>query len=186
MTSSTGTFGPCVHVERLDGHGVRRKRRVLYAVTSGLVALFVVVGILDGARIVDVFGVDTATVRRAAGTYRLDVRYATVSRPGLATPFEITVRRRGGFDGPVRIAVSTAYLSMWDENGLDPDPAAATADERSVVWEFDPPPRGDTLVVSYDARIEPAAQEGETGFVAVLDRDGFELATVTFRTRVLP
>ena len=41
------------------------------------------------------------------------------------------------------------------------------------------------LSVFYDARIEPAAQSGETGTVAVVD-DGGTVVEVTFRTEVRP
>jgi hypothetical protein len=74
---------------------------------------------------------------------------------------------------------------MWDENGLDPGPAEETADATTTYWTFDPP-AGDTLRISFDARIEPAAQTGERGSVAVLDDDGSPLARVEFETTVLP
>ena len=108
-----------------------------------------------------------------------------MSRPALATPFDIEVHRAGGFDGPVRIAVDQEYLRMWDENGLVPAPSAETVMGPWVVWEFDPP-IGDTLFVSYDARIEPAAQEGRSGAVAVLDDDDAPIVQVDFTTRVWP
>ena len=95
------------------------------------------------------------------------------------------MRKPGGFDGPVRIAVDHEYLRMWDENGLTPAPAAETVMGPWVVWEFDPP-IGDALLVTYDARIEPAAQDGRSGAVAVLDGDDSIIAEVSFTTRVLP
>jgi hypothetical protein len=54
-----------------------------------------------------------------------------------------------------------------------------------IVWEFDPPV-GDTLLVTYDARIEPAAQSGRSGEVAVLAADDAVLTEVSFTTRVMP
>lgn len=180
------TFEPAVHVERGDGRQMLRKRRALYFVSTGLLSLIVALAVVEGAGVADVYGVDTAHVRAAGGGYHLDVRYATVSRPGLATPFEITVRRPGGFDGPVVVAVDSAYLSMWDENGFGPQPAAETTDGQLLIWEFDTPRHGETLVVSYDGRIEPAVQWGKAGRVAVLDADGAPQATVAFRTRILP
>lgn len=125
-----------------------------------------------------------ATARSAA--YELDVRYGRITRAGLATPFDITVRSRGGpFSEPVRVAVSSEYLAMFDQNGLDPDPAAATADDRMVVWEFDPPP-GAVLRISLDARVEPAVQWGRGGSVAVLSADDRPVVSVDFHTWVLP
>ena len=51
-------------------------------------------------------------------------------------------------------------------------------------WEFDPPP-GDTLAIAYDARIEPAAQSGRDGTVAVLEDDR-PVVHVEFHTAVRP
>jgi hypothetical protein len=185
VTPSIGTLDPSVHLDRDDGRHVRRARRILYATTTSVLGAIVGLAAIDALGVIDVYGVDTAHVRAAAGDLELDVRYGTVSRPGLATPFEVTVTRAGGFDEPVVLAVDAEYLSLWDENGLDPEPSASTADGSAVVWEFDPP-RGDSLVITYDARIEPAAQWGKAGRVAVLDADGLEIVAVTFTTRLLP
>ena len=108
-----------------------------------------------------------------------------MSRPALATPFGIEVTSPDGFDEPITVAVRSEYLAMWDENGLDPSPAEESSDGQSTLWTYDPPD-GDTLAISFDARIEPAAQNGESGRVAVLDGNGVELVSVDFRTRVLP
>jgi hypothetical protein len=186
VTPSIGTLDPSVHLDRDDGRRVRRARRILYATTTSVLATVMGLAAIDALGVIDVYGVDTAHVRAVAGDLELDVRYGTVSRPGLATPFEITVTRTGGFDEPVVLAVDGEYLSLWDENGLDPEPSASTADGSVVMWEFDPPRAGDVLMITYDARIEPAAQHGKAGRVAVLDADGLEIVAVTFTTRVLP
>jgi hypothetical protein len=124
-------------------------------------------------------------VSASAQGYELETEYAVVSRPGLATPWAVTVRHPGGFDGPVTIAVSSDYLEMFDENGLDPDAAAATADADYVYWEFEPPPTGDELEISFDARIEPARQWGLTGRTKLLIDDRV-ITEVSYRTWVLP
>lgn len=181
-----GTLESSVHLDRPESASVVRRRRILYGVTSFVLTLLVGLAVIDALGLVDAYGVDTEHVSATGSGYELDVRYGTVSRPALATPFEITVRRPGGFDGPVTLAVALDYLAMWDENGVDPDPAAATTDENYVYWEFDPPPAGDTLVVSYDARIEPAVQSGTSGEVAIVSDDGAHVVSVQFHTRVLP
>ena len=183
--SSSGTLERVARVDGVDGAGLRRKRRALYAVTSTMLTLLVGVAVLDGLGIVDVYGVNTDRVAATSGGFDLEVRYSTTSRPGLATPFEITVRRAGGFEEPIVLAVDSAYMSIWDENGLDPEPAASTSTATSLIWEFDPPP-GETLMISFDARIEPAAQRGKPGRVAVLGGDGSEVVAVEFSTSVLP
>jgi hypothetical protein len=161
------------------------KRRVGYAITTALLTLLMGLVVVDATGGPDVFGVDTATVRDEAGELALEVRYATVSRPAIATPFDIRISQPGGFDLPVRVAVDASYLRMWDENGLVPAPASETAMGPWLVWEFDPP-IGDTLTISYDARIEPAAQSGREGAVAVLGSDDAPIAEVSFHTRVWP
>ena len=82
------------------------------------------------------------------------------------------------------VAVDRSYLSMWDENGFYPTPSSETTSDGWLLWEFDPP-EGDALVFAYDARIEPGAQRGSHGRVAVLE-DGNAVAEVVFRTRVMP
>ena len=100
----------------------------------------------------------TTSTEMPDGT-QVEVHYGRITRPGLATPWSVTVHRDGGFSGPIVVRSTSAYFDLFDENGLDPDPAAATQDGEMVIWEFDPPP-GDTFRLSFDARIEPAAQWG--------------------------
>jgi hypothetical protein len=160
-----------------------RRRRVGYAVTTAVLTALILLGVVDAFG-VDIYGVDDGTVTASGSGYELVVRYGTVSRPGLATPFEITVRRADGFSGPVTLEVDRTYLAMWDENGLVPAPSAETTSGEWVRWQFDPP-AGDTLTIWYDARIEPAAQSGRDGAVAVL-HDGQPVVAVDFYTRVMP
>ncbi len=161
-----------------------RKRKVWYGTTTLFLVAVMALGVVDAFGWADTYGVDSAHVGATGGGYELSVWYGTVSRPALATPFEITVRREGGFDAPITLAVDSDYLEMWDENGLVPAPSAETTHDEWVEWEFDPP-EGDVLTVFYDARIEPAAQSGRGGNVAVLE-DGEPVVSVEFHTRVLP
>lgn len=159
-------------------------RRRLYAVTTALISLVVAVAALDGIGLIDAVGVDSRRTTVEGGGYRLTVQYGEVSRPALATPFEIVVTRPGGFVGPVTLAVDRSYLKMWDENGLVPEPSSVRADEDRVIWEFEPPD-GDELAIYFDARIEPAVQRGRDGWVAIIEEDQ-EVARIDFHTRVLP
>ena len=154
-----------------------RRARALRRVAIGALVVFL------GAGALNVFGVRTATVEASGGGYDLSVEYAAMTRPGLATPWSVEITRPGGFAGPVTLSVSSDYLDMFDENGLDPDPSSATADPDRVVWEFEPPD-GDTLTVSFDARLEPARQSGQDGVVEVLE-DGEPVVRVRFTTRVM-
>jgi hypothetical protein len=173
-------------IEDIDAGSDRevRRRRRRYGATTLVLTVLMALGVVDALGWWDTYGVDDATVRSSGGGYDLAVRYPTVSRPALASPFEIIVTRAGGFDEPITLAVDQAYIEMWDENGLVPAPAAETSRGELIEWEFDPP-SGDTLTIWYDARIEPAAQSGRDGSVAVLE-DGAIVTAVTFSTRVLP
>ena len=145
-----------------------------------IVLLFVFIGL----GLAGVLGVRTGTVSATGGGYELEVTYARVTRPGLATPWSTTVRHPGGFEGPITIAVSSEYFDMFDENGLDPDPSGATADGEYVYWEFEPPD-GDVLEVSFDARIEPARQWGRDGVSRLMDGNRV-IAEARYKTWVLP
>jgi hypothetical protein len=129
-------------------------------------------------------GVKTRSTTAQGGGYELTVTYGQVSRPGLATPWSIEIHHPGGFDGPVTVSTTTEYLDMFDENGLDPEPSNATANPEEVIWEFEPPD-GDTLAISFDARIEPGVQWGRTGRTSVLV-DGQPVVTASYKTWVMP
>lgn len=129
-------------------------------------------------------GVRSRVTTAAGGGYELTVTYAQVSRPGLASPWSLEIHHAGGFDGPVTVSTKSSYLDLFDENGFDPDPSSTTATPDAVIWEFEPPD-GDTLGVSFDARIEPGAQWGRTGETSVLV-DGKPVVTAKYKTWVMP
>ena len=165
-----------------DDSGLRISRR-----GRGLRRLFtlVIVALLVFA-LVGLLGVRTTTISAAGGGYRLQLHYAKVVRPGLAVPWELRVTSAGGFDGPVTLATKSSYLDIYDENSLDPEPVHATQDGDRVIWQFEPP-AGDTLIVSFDWRVEPGVQlKWPRGETSVLDEDGRPVATIRYRTWVTP
>ena len=170
------------HPTSEDGPRFVRNRRRLYVVTT--VALCGLMGFAVLDAVAPVFGVDSSTkVARGQGM-TLRVEHPTVTRPGLASPFSIEVERAGGFDGPIEVAVSRAWIEAWDENGLYPSPSSETGDDQWVVWEFDPPD-GDVLRFFYDARLEPARQTSVPGRVELRAR-GRRVAGVAFEAAVRP
>ena len=85
-----------VHPDTPDGRARMRTRRFTTFLTSAVLAAVIGSAALDGLGVVDVWGVDTATVSDVGPeSTRLTVRYARVTRPALATPFEIVVTRPG-------------------------------------------------------------------------------------------
>ena len=156
---------------------VRRSRRVRTAWLGG-VAAFVILGLTS------LLGARTSVIRASQGGYDLTLAYPSVSRPGLAIRWILTVHREGGFDGPVRVATSSRYFDLFDFNNLDPTPASVVSTVEVSIWEFDPPP-GDTLVVTLDGRIEPAQQAGRAATTSVLEGD-VPVVSLAYQTRVMP
>jgi len=113
------------------------------------------------------------------------VEYAAVARAGLDVPWQVKVRRAGGFDGPVTLAVTADYFDIYEEQGLDPQPTAESSDGTYVYWTFDPPPVGDQLAVDFDAYIQPSSQLGSSGEVSVLVGNE-RVATTEFHTWLVP
>jgi hypothetical protein len=158
-----------------------RARRLRWLFAACLTA-FLVIGLLGG------YGVRHREVTAVGGGYELTVRFATVTRPGLASVWSVEVRRTDGaeLDGPVTIATNAAYFELFDENGLDPDPPSATTDGERLIWEVEPAEGATSVVLDFDARIEPAVQltrkKGETSVLV----DDEPVVGVTYHTNVLP
>ncbi|MDP9070221.1 MAG: hypothetical protein M3N68_02840 [Actinomycetota bacterium] len=163
-------------------HGAGPARRALRLRQLFLVALgtFLVLGVLD------VFGVRSREASATGGGYQLTVRYAAVSRPGLATPLSMEIRRAGGFHGPVRLATTARYMELFDENGLSPDPVSATSDGERAIWEFEPPEGSDTMTVSFDVRLEPGVQLVAERATTELLQGDLAVVSVGYRTWVMP
>lgn len=147
-----------------------------------LVALLV---LIVGAGAGGLLGVHSTTSTASGGGYEVTVEYAAVARAGLDVPWQVQVRRIGGFDGPVTLAVAADYFDIYEEQGLDPQPTAESSDGTYLYWTFDPPPTGDRLAVDFDAYIQPSSQLGSSGEVSVLV--GAErVATTRFHTWLVP
>lgn len=169
----TSTIPPERPIERI------RRARALRRAFLVLLFAFVAAGLFG------VFGVRTATVRAEGGGYELEVRYAKVARPGLSVPWAVTIRRPGGFDGPVTLTTTAAYFDLLDENAFDPDPTSSTADGDDMIWEFEPPEAGDTLEISLDTRVGPNVQWGKSATTAVLE-DGQPVVAIEYSTWIVP
>ncbi|MBI9115928.1 hypothetical protein [Sanguibacter suaedae] len=131
-----------------------------------------------------VLGVRSTTASASGGGYELSVEHASLARTGLDVPWSVRVDRPDGFDEDITLAVTSEYFEMYETQGLDPAPAEETADGTWRYWTFSPPP-GTTFTVDFDAYVQPAAQTGRSGTVAVLV-DGEQVVSVDFATRLLP
>ncbi len=147
----------------------------------GVLAAFLALGALG------FYGVRTTSVEASGNGYELTVRYASVSRPGLATPWSFEVTRAGGFPEGLTVAMLSSYFDAFDENGLGPAPVEETTDGERTFWRF-APTTAETIDVSFDARIEPGVQfSWVKGRLDVLTgRNGPAAVSATFRTFVMP
>lgn len=161
------------------------RRNAAVLVGSVILSLLMLVVVLDGLRVFDAFGVQSATVRETVGDVTLEVEYPNVTRPGLASPFRITIEQTDRFGDEVVIAIGRDYFGLWDFNTVLPAPSDETGTPEVVVWTFSAPDDG-VFVVQFDASIEPARQHGAAGRVAVLDTDGTEAVAVEFTTNIRP
>ena len=169
-TDTTPEWGGVEQAKR--GRAVRRVLLVAFAAVLALGAT-------------GVLGVRSGTARASGGGYDLTVTYPRVTRPGLAVPLAVEIRKAGGFGSePVTLRITGRYFTLFDENGVQPAPSKETATPEYLVWEFDPPP-GDTLRVYFDTRTGPNRQRGRQGEFAVLDGVA-PVVSLTVRTRVMP
>ena len=118
--------------EELSLDRVRRNRNLRRIYIAGL-CLFLLAGVTS------LLCVHTRDTSASGDGYTLTVHYADRTRPGLATPWSVEVRKPGGFDGPVSLATTAGYFDLFDENGLDPEPTSSITSGEFLVWEFDPP-----------------------------------------------
>ena len=161
----------------------QRERRglILRRVVLGLIAIFVVLGAAG------VFGVKSKTVSGSPNAeYQLSVRYPSRTRAGLPASITIRARHDGGFDGPVVIALTRSYLGLFDEQGFRPDPDAATSEGPFLVYEFEPPDKGDTFTLSIDVIVETGRHFGNDAVVQLRDPEGDTLASVSLDTFIAP
>ncbi len=147
--------------------------------------VFVAVFVACGA--VGVFGVRSETVTDApdAGP-RLSVRYPAATRAGLPAAITIRVQQDGGFEGPIIVAITRSYLGLFDEQGVRPEPDASTSEGSFLVWEFEPPDRGNTFTVTIDVIVETGRHFGNDATVELRNDDGDRLASVPLDTFIAP
>jgi hypothetical protein len=130
-------------------------------------------------------GVHSSTVTASRGGYTIEVTYAQVARAGLDVPFTVRVTAPEPITEDVVLAISAGYFRMFETQGFYPEPSDATTDADTVYLTFAPPPHGDTLVVDYDAYIQPAAQLGHQATISVIS-GGVQLVSAAISTTLLP
>ncbi len=163
-----------VHPPTVRDTGVRARR-----IGTAVLAAFVLAGLAG------VFGVQVATAHASGGGYDVSIQHASIARAGLDVPWRVTVRREGGFDSAVTLAMTADYLRIFEHQGWAPEPTDQVRDGEWLYLTF-AAPEGPELIVDLDTYVQPSAPVGASGQVGVLDADGALVAVATFSTRLLP
>jgi len=163
-----------------DSGTYRWERAVRYGSLAMIVALVL-------AALLGFLGVRTSSATSSGSGLSLTVDHSSVTRAGLATPFALVIESVDGSPLPPLLTtrVDSAYLAMFDENGLDPDPTSSFQSDEWTWWSFEVPEGSSVLEISFDARLEPAVQWGRSATAAV-EVDGREAVAVEFTTWVVP
>jgi len=159
--------------------GEMRRARALRRLVLLLLLAFLVLGALN------FFGGRTAKTQAKAGDWQLEVSYPRTGRPGIGAPLQIQVQHQGGFDGPVTLSMTSDYLDVLDVGSIHPDPSQATASDKAITWQFDPPP-GDTLSVSFGAEFEASEHPGRHKAAVTVLENNKPVTHVNFTTWEVP
>jgi hypothetical protein len=130
-------------------------------------------------------GLQTRTMHRSEGSVTVDLTYSSITRRGLATPWEMQIHRKGGFDGDLTVSVSEQYLSILDLQEVRPQPDSETSDDHNVTWTFSQP-SGDSFTLSLDAQADPGARVGRRRGVAVVTTGSDAPVRLPFSTWMVP
>lgn len=120
------------------------------------------------------------------GALGVSVTLGSAGRPRHPVRIAVSTESSDGLPAEVSVRVTSEYLAIFDENGLDPGPISAFADETWTHWTFEVPPGEKTLEIDFDARLEPAVQARRVTGIVALDLAGDEVASVDFSTLVMP
>jgi hypothetical protein len=157
-----------------NGHGAVWARRI-FIVLLGFVVIAGGLGLLGG---------HTATATATRGGYQMSLQYPGIERAGIDTVWELTVVHPGGFSGPITISVTGDYFDLFETQGFYPTPSTTTRDAKNVYLTFTKP-AGDTLVVMFDAYIQPYSVLGKGATVAVVEH-GVPVDSISYHTWLLP
>jgi hypothetical protein len=134
---------------------------------------------------VGLLGVHSRTVSATGGGIHASLSYAGIARAGWDVPWHLELTKDGGFGGgTITVAVSRSFFDIYETQGFHPAPDSETSDADYVYLEFAPPP-GDTLVIDYDAYIQPTAQVGRSSDLKVIT-DGQERVSLRWHTFLFP
>lgn len=137
------------------------------------------------ASLLGVLGVRTEESSAHGNGYDLTLRYPAVARAGLDVEWQATVGHEGGLPKEIVLGVTADYFDLYEAQAFHPEPAESSRDEDTLYLTFTTQPDSELFVVVFDAYLQPAAQQGDTATVAVLEGET-RMVSINYRTRLLP
>jgi hypothetical protein len=168
-------------VSTLDGLTETRQPLAVWLRRTSLLLLAALVAL----SIVGLLGVRTAERTAVGDGYRLSVTYPRLARAGLDTEWRVRVSNPAGLGDRVVVGVSGDWFSLFETQAFHPEPIETTRDGSTMFLTFATAPDDRTLVVDYDAYVQPAGQSGAPARVEVLE-SGTTVVSVDYRTWLLP
>jgi len=156
----------------------QRRFRAMRRVGVGALTVFVFLGVAN------LVGVRVGHASAVADGTSLAVTYASVTRPGLSTPWSVEVRRPAGFSGPVTVVTTSEYFESFDFNQWYPEPSGTTVRGDALVLTFERP-EGEMFELSFDGRATPTFNLGASAVTAI-ESEGLPPLSVEYRTVVMP
>ena len=158
-----------------------RRGRMFRRLGIAAMVVFLVAGALGW------LGHQQGTASATQGGYRLEVSYPKVSRGGLAANWELRVERTDGRPLPSTFDIRSdaGYFGIFDENGLDPQPASVWSDDSFLTWTFQPEDGQTVLVVSFDPRLQPNTRGWFDNTTALVVDDEVQVSA-SYRTWAVP
>ena len=145
----------------------------------------VVLSLLVAAGLFGFFGDRLDVAEGDSGdSIHLTVTYPSVTRPGQDVPFEIEVTDPAGLDQEVTLALDADYLDIFETQAWYPAATDETRDGEWLYMTFATEGRT-TMVIGFDAYIQPDQVRGREGRVAVVEDDVLG-RPVTFKTTLFP
>ncbi|MDQ2624526.1 MAG: hypothetical protein M3Y20_05135 [Actinomycetota bacterium] len=156
----------------------RRSAIVARAVTTSLLALFVLAGLFG------LLGERSSLVSAADGSRELALTYPAVVRAGMNAPWQIELRDPAGLPQQVDLEIDASYFDLYEHQRFYPEPAEESRHGDIHVMTFDT--GGETsLVITHDAYVQPRYSASRSGSITYATPGQPSLA-VQFRTVVLP
>ncbi len=132
-------------------------------------------------------GQHKGTASATQGGYRIEVSYPKVTRGGLPANWVLRVERLDGQPLPSSFDIrsNAGYFAIFDENGLDPQPASVWSDGAFLTWTFEPEQSQTVLVVRFDARLQPNTRGWFDNTTSLVVDDTVEVSA-NYRTWAVP